>query len=60
MSADPFPWDADALRDSDDKATAMLDHLGEPGEQATLSGASCHDGTVTLKYLETLLSVPDR
>jgi len=25
-----------------------------------LSGASCQEGAVTLKYLESLLSVPDR
>jgi hypothetical protein len=49
------------LRDSGDEAAAVLDHLGDPGQPATvLSGASCQEGAVTLKYLETLLSVPDR
>ena len=57
----PSPWDASALRDASKNAAAVLDHLGEPGEPATVrSGPTCQDGTVTLKYLETLLSVPDR
>ena len=57
----PSPWDAKALRDADEEPSAVLDHLGDPGRPATvLSGTSCQDGTVTLKYLETLLSVPDR
>ncbi len=52
----PSPWDAEALHDAGDKASAVLDHLGDPGQPATvLSGPSCQDGTVTLKYLETLL-----
>ena len=57
----PSLWDAKALRDSGSEAAAVLDHLGDPGEPATvLSGASCQEEGVTLKYLETLLSVPDR
>ena len=57
----PSPWDSEALRNSCDEAAAVLDHLGDPGQPATVhSGASCQEGTVTLKYLETLLSVPDR
>ena len=53
----PSPWDAEALRDAGDEASAVLDHLGDPGQPATvLSGPSCQDGTVTLKYLETVLS----
>ena len=57
----PSPWDAEALRDSGGEAAAVLDHLGDPGEPATvLSGTSCQEEAVTLKYLETLLSVPDR
>ena len=57
----PSPWDSEALRDSVDEASAVLDHLGDPGQPATvLSGPSCQDGTVTLKYLEALLSLPDR
>ena len=57
----PSPWDSEALRDADEEPSAVLDHLGEPGRPATvLSGTSCQEGTVTLKYLETLLSVPDR
>ncbi len=57
----PSPWDAEALRVAGDQASAVLDHLGDPGLPATvLSGASCQEGFVTLKYLETLLSVPDR
>ena len=57
----PSPWDASALRDVSKNAAAVLDHLGEPGGPATVrSGPTCQDGTVTLKYLETLLSVPDR
>nr|WP_255606446.1 HAD-IA family hydrolase [Synechococcus sp. PH41509] len=57
----PSPWDASALRDASKNAAAVLDHLGESGVPATVrSGPTCQDGTVTLKYLETLLSVPDR
>ena len=57
----PSPWDADALRESGGEAAAVLNHLGDPGQPATvLSGASCQEGAVTLKYLEFLLSVPDR
>ena len=57
----PSPWDSEALRDVGSEAAAVLNHLGDPGQPATvLSGASCQDGTVTLKYLETLLSVRDR
>ena len=57
----PSPWDAEALRGAEEQASAVLDHLGDPGQPATVHvGSSCHDGTVTLKYLETLLSVPDR
>ena len=57
----PSPWDAEALRNSCDEAAAVLEHLGDPGKPTTvLSGASCQEGAVTLKYLETLLSVPDR
>ena len=57
----PSPWDAAALRDAVADATAVLDHLGDPGHPASvLSGAPCQDGTVTLKYLQTLLEVPDR
>ena len=57
----PSPWDQSALREASKNAAAVLDHLGEPGVPATVrSGPTCQDGTVTLKYLETLLSVPDR
>ena len=57
----PSPWDAEALRDAGDEATAVLDHLGDPGQPASvLSGASCQERFVTLKYVETLLSVPDQ
>ena len=57
----PSPWDAEALLDAGEEAAAVLDHLGDPGQPATvLSGDSCQDGTVTLKYLENLLSVPSR
>ena len=57
----PSPWDSEALRGAVEEATAVLDHLGDPGQPATVRfGPSCHDGTVTLKYLETLLSLPDR
>ena len=57
----PSPWDTEALRDAGVAASAVLDHLGEPGQPATvLAGASCQDGTVTVKYLETLLPVSDR
>ncbi|WP_392345349.1 HAD-IA family hydrolase [Parasynechococcus sp.] len=52
----PSSWDAATLRDAGGEAAAVWDHLGDPGHPATLfSGASCQEGSVTLKYLETLL-----
>ena len=57
----PSPWDAAALRDVVADAAAVLDHLGDSKGSATVfQGPPCQDGTVTLKYLETLVSVPDR
>ena len=57
----PSPWDEAALSHAEDVATAVVDHLGDPGHPAAvLSGPTCQEGTVTLKYLESLLSVPYR
>ena len=60
LSADPFPWDADALRDSGGEAAAVLDHLGDPGQPATvLSGPLARRGS-NAEVSGDLLSVPDR